>query len=109
MNFSEILIKGKEVEFELAGNSSFIRVRGNRVKMTETWGERQGKWDIVRVSVVSLAAIFWMSRNAPQKTAARETRVSGEFALSEFEVSWFFCIYVYNQTKQANEQNRQWQ
>ena len=83
MNFSEILIKEKEVEFELAGNSSFIRVRGNRVKMTETWGESQGKWNIVRVS--------------------------GEFALSEFEVSGFCCIYVYNQTKQANEQNRQWQ
>ena len=65
MNFSEILIKGKEVESKLAGNWSFIR--GNRVKMTETWGGIQGKWNIVRVS--------------------------GEFALSEFEVSGFCCIY----------------
>ena len=65
MNFSEIFIKGKEVEFKLAGNSSFIRVRGNRVKMTETWGEIQGKWNIVGVS--------------------------GESALSEFEVSGFCC------------------
>ena len=69
MNFSEILIKGKEVESKLAGNSSFIRVRGNRVKMTETWGDIQGKWNIVRVS--------------------------GEFALSEFEVSGFCCMYNY--------------
>ena len=69
MNFSEILIKGKEVESKLAGNSSFIRVRGNRVKMTETRGEIRGKWNIVRVS--------------------------GEFALSEFEVSGFCCIYSY--------------
>ena len=37
------------------------------MKMTETWGEIQGKWNIVRVS--------------------------GEFALSEFEVSGFCCIY----------------
>ena len=67
VNFSEILINGEEVESKLAGNSSFIRVRRNRVKMTETWGEIQGKWNIVRVS--------------------------GEFALSEFEVSAFCCIY----------------
>ena len=69
VNFSEILIKGKEVEFKLAGNSSFIRVRVNRVKMTETWGEIKGKWNVVRVS--------------------------GEFALSKFEVSGFCCIYSY--------------
>ena len=69
MNFSEIFIKGKEVEFKLAGNSSFIRVRGNRVKMMETWGEIQGKWNIVGVS--------------------------GESALSEFEVSGFCCICSY--------------
>ena len=27
-----------------------MRVRVNRVKMTEKWGQIQGKWDLVRVS-----------------------------------------------------------
>ena len=49
VNFSEFLIKGNEIQFELAGNLSY-RVRVNRVKVTEKWGEIQGKLDLVRVS-----------------------------------------------------------
>ena len=37
--------------------------------MTDKWGEIQGKSDLVRVS--------------------------GEFELSEFELSGFYCIYIY--------------
>ena len=37
--------------------------------MTDKWGEIQGKSDLVRVS--------------------------GEFELSEFELSAFYCIYIY--------------
>ena len=48
VNFSEILIKGKELSFELA------RVRVNRVKMTENWDKIQEKWDFIRVIGVLL-------------------------------------------------------
>ena len=43
----------QEPEFELAGKRNLvrvIRVRVNRVKMTEKWGQIQGKWALVRVS-----------------------------------------------------------
>ena len=44
--------------------------------MTDKWGEIQGKSDLVRVS-------------------GELVRVSGDFELSEIELSAFYCIYIY--------------
>ena len=43
-----------------------IRVRANRVKMTEKWGEMHGKWDLVRVSGVFYFILFYFIYFAKQ-------------------------------------------
>ena len=49
VNFRDILIKGKEIYFELVG-IQVIQVQVNQVKKTGKWGEIQGKINLVRVS-----------------------------------------------------------
>lgn len=34
-----------------------IRVRGNRIEMTETWGQIQRKWDLFRVTALGSIVI----------------------------------------------------
>ena len=51
------------VNFSDQRKGNFARVRVNRGKLTKNWGEIQAKWDLLRVS--------------------------GEFELSEFELSTF--------------------
>ena len=48
VNFTDTLIKGKEIQFELVG-IQVIRVQVNQVKKTGKWGEIQGKMNLVRV------------------------------------------------------------
>ena len=49
VNFTDILIKGKEIYFELVG-IQVIRVQVNQVKNTGKWGEIQGNMNLVWVS-----------------------------------------------------------
>ena len=65
VNFSDFLIKGKEILVRvemLVRGIRVIRVRVNQVKMAGKWGEIQGKLDSVRVG-------------------------------GEFELSGFYCTY----------------
>ena len=48
VNFSDILIKGKEIYFELVG-IQVIQVQVNQAKKTGKWGEIQGKMNLLRV------------------------------------------------------------
>ena len=60
--------QGKEIQFELVGNSSYQTSSYYQVKMTKKWAKIQGKLDFIN-------------------------QVSGEFKISELELSGFYYIH----------------
>ena len=111
----DIRVKIQEPEFELSGYISvnfwsremkfgscwrgirIIRVRVNRVKMTEKWAQIQGKFDLVRVrgefelaceQALLFGRVKRVSRERARERRSREGQRKGELATIPYKFSF---------------------